>query len=287
MSYTAEYQITRIPYFSVSQQAHGQTIMSSEAISRKRLDGKVAIITGGASGIGEATARLFAAEGARAVVIADIQDERGKRVAASIGTDQCIYLHCDVADEGQVRSMVEHTVQTYGRLDIMFSNAGMINLTQTILDIDLEAMDRLFAVNVRGMVACVKYAGRAMVQGQIKGNIICTASVAATVGTEVRTDYTMSKHAVLGLVRSASIQLGRHGIRVNCVSPYAVATPLLCGTLGMDAEAVEKKFSSIPKLQGVVLKVEHIADAVLFLATGESAFVSGHNLVVDGAFLAR
>ncbi|XP_058075746.1 short-chain dehydrogenase reductase 3b-like [Magnolia sinica] len=216
-----------------------------------------------------------------------IHVERRKRVAASIGTDQCIYLHCDVADEGQGRSMVEHTVQTYGRLDIMFSNAGMINLTQTILDIDLEAMDRLFAVNVRGMVACVKYAGQAMVQGQIKGNIICTASVAATVGTEVRTDYTISKHAVLGLVRSASIQLGKHGIRVNCVSPYAVATPLLCGMLGMDAEAVEKKFSSIPKLQGVVLKVEHIADAVLFLATGESAFVSGHNLVVDGAFLAR
>lgn len=261
--------------------------MTEKTPCNKKLEGKVAIITGGASGIGEATAHHFADHGARAVVIADIQDDKGQNVAASIGLDRCTYIHCDVTDEHQVKSLVESTVQIYGHLDIMFSNAGVVSASeQDILDFDLSGYDHLFAINVRGMAASVKHAARAMVDGGIKGSIVCTASIVATTGTVKSIDYTMSKHAVLGLVRSASRQLGAYGIRVNCVSPAAVGTPLLCQSMKMKMEEVEAAFEPYMYLKAGPLRAEHVADAVLFLASGDSAFVTGHNLVVDGGFRA-
>ncbi|PIA62487.1 hypothetical protein AQUCO_00200478v1 [Aquilegia coerulea] len=255
----------------------------------KKLEGKVAIITGGASGIGEATARLFANEGARMVVIADIQDMLGQSVASSIGTHHCTYIHCDVSDENQVKSMVESTVKSYGHLDIMFSNAGTINRNQPLLDLDLSLMDRLFAINVRGMVACVKHAARAMVEGGKGGSIVCTASVAGKRGSDDgMQDYVISKNAVVGLVRTGSCELGKYGIRVNCVSPSALATPLLMEFFGMkDKESAEEAILGNSSLKGTVLKVNHVADAVLFLASNQSAFVTGHDLVVDGGLLCR
>ncbi|KAL6183150.1 hypothetical protein ACLB2K_044561 [Fragaria x ananassa] len=124
-----------------------------------KLQGKVAIVTGGASGIGEATARLFADNGASMVVIADIQDNLGCQLAESIGNHRCNNVHCNVADEGQVKSMVEATANKFGHLDIMFSNAGIMSSEkQTVLDFDITAFDRLFDVNVRGMASCVKHA---------------------------------------------------------------------------------------------------------------------------------
>ncbi|KAA8542384.1 hypothetical protein F0562_023480 [Nyssa sinensis] len=259
--------------------------MNDPTSSKKKLEGKVAIISGGASGIGEATARHFADHGARAVVIADIHDERGCQGAASIGS-RCRYIKCDVTDEQQVKSLVESTVQIYGQLDIMFSNAGIISTCeQNILDFDLIACDYLFAINVRGVAACVKHTARAMVKGGIRGSIVCTASVTATMGAGTKIDYTMSKHAVLGLVRSASKGLGEHGIRVNCVSPSAVATPLLCHEMDTTVEEVEKYFEPMTSLKGGVLKVRHVTDAVLFLASEDSAFVTGHNLIVDAYFV--
>ncbi|KAG9154724.1 hypothetical protein Leryth_014217 [Lithospermum erythrorhizon] len=142
--------------------------MAEISPSKKKLDGKVAIITGGASGIGEASARLFATNGIRAIAIGDIQDELGKSVVESIGSNICSYFHCDVADEEQVKSM-----------------------------------DRTFSINVRGMAACVKHEARAMVEGKIKGSIVCTASVTGSMGGQFSTDYFMSKHAVIGLMRCA------------------------------------------------------------------------------------
>ncbi|MBA0766908.1 hypothetical protein Gotri_015901, partial [Gossypium trilobum] len=205
-------------------------------MSNNKLEGKVAIITGGASGIGKATACLFAKHGAR-VVIADIQDELGQQVAASIGSQKCSYIHCDVTDEEQVKGIVEWTVQNHGQLDIMFSNAGIVrsnkgttsNSNQNILDLDLVPFDHLFAVNARGMAAC----------------------------------------------------LGVHGIRVNSVSPFAVATPLICNLTGMKAEEAEKFYEGRMILKGVVVKEKHVADAVLFLASEDSEVVSGHDMVVD------
>ncbi|KAL5707544.1 hypothetical protein ACHQM5_018434 [Ranunculus cassubicifolius] len=242
----------------------------------KKLEGKIAIITGGASGIGEATARLFADEGAHMVVIADIQDQLGQSVASSIGSHRCTYIHCDVTDENQVKALVESTVNDYEHLEIMFSNAGIVNQGQTILEMDLEAMDRLFAINVRGMAACVKHSARAMVESCGKGgesSIICTASIAAVIGSAVYEDYSMSKHAVLGLVKSASNELGKYGIRVNCVSPGPVVTPLVMDYLGTkDKEVVEKVYSSMANGKGMLCQVDHVADAVLFLASSQSAF---------------
>lgn len=252
---------------------------------KNKLEGKVAIVTGGASGIGEATARLFADHGAAMVVIADIQDELGRQVAESIGACRCTYSRCDVTDEEEVKSTVESTVRNYGQLDIMFCNAGIGSRSeQTVLDLDLSEFDRLMAINARGVAVCVKQAARAMVERRVRGSIVCTASVAATLGVKKWTDYCVSKHALLGLVRSASLQLGEHGIRVNCVSPSGVATPLSCAANGMEAAELEKLYEKFSSLKGVVLKTRHVADAVLFLACEESEFVTGHNLEVHGGF---
>ncbi|KAJ1421738.1 Short-chain dehydrogenase/reductase SDR [Sesbania bispinosa] len=257
--------------------------MATAANSINKLAGKVAIITGGASGIGEETARLFSNQGARMVVIADIQDDLGNQVVASIGAHS--YVHCDVADEEQVKHLVESTVNIHGQLNIMFSNAGVAGPSdQTVLNLDLSQFDRLFAVNARGMAACVKHAARAMVEGRVRGSIVCTASVAASHGRPKHTDYVMSKHAVVGLMRSASVQLGAHGIRVNCVSPNGLATPLSCGALGKEEHEVRQHYAQIARLKGVVLTTKHIAEAVLFLASDDSEFVTGHDLLVDGGY---
>nr|WBW02125.1 isopiperitenol dehydrogenase [Schizonepeta tenuifolia] len=251
-----------------------------------KFQGKVAIITGGASGIGEATARLFANLGARAVVIADIQPELGRSVAESIGRERCSYVQCDVSDEEQVRSMVEWTAATYGGVDIMFSNAGTVGgSAQTVMELELSQLNRVMRVNAGGSAACVKHAARKMVELGRRGAIVCTGSVMSAKGASNITDYVMSKHAVLGLVRAASIQLGAHGIRVNCVSPAAVVTPL-AGKVGLGtADDVESLFGQLTCLKGVALTAEHIAQAVAFLASDEAAFVTGLDLVVDGGLL--
>ncbi|KAL8479433.1 hypothetical protein ACS0TY_026356 [Phlomoides rotata] len=253
---------------------------------KKKLEGKVAIITGGASGIGEATAHHFAEHGARAVVIADIQDERGRAVAESIGTARCSYVHCDVTDEEQVKSLVDWTAKTYGCIDVLFSNAGVVSYSkQSILELDFSDFDHVMGVNARGMAVCVKQAARKMIELGTRGTIVCTASVAATAGGMSLTDNYMSKHAVLGLVRSASLQLGLHGIRVNCVSPSTVLTPLI-GRLGLTtASDVENVMAPLTSLKGVVLTAPHVEEAVVFLASDASAFVTGLNLKVDGGLI--
>lgn len=174
-------------------------------------------------------------------MIADIQDELGQDVAKSIGQESCMYMHCDVADENQVEALVGRTVQIYGQLDIMFSNAGTLSsCDQVVLDLDMSRLDRLFGVDVRGNAACV-------VDGGVRGAIVCNASVAAKIGGDKRTDYFMAKHAIAGLVKSASKQLGNHGIRVNAVSPSVVATPLMrmAYNYKKDDEEIEKMYQPL------------------------------------------
>ncbi|KAK9747572.1 hypothetical protein RND81_02G001200 [Saponaria officinalis] len=252
-------------------------------MSTSRLQGKVALITGAASGIGEAAARLFAEHGAL-VVVADIHDELGLQVVDSIGVDKASYYHCDVRDEQQVEGAVKHTLLTYGCLHILFSNAGVMGPLDSVLDMDLASFDNTFATNVRGVAATIKHAARAMVAHNIRGSIICTASVAACLGGVGPLPYTGTKHAVVGLVRAASNELGAHGIRVNCISPFGVGTPLPCKAYNMEAAQLEESITGIANLKGLVLKANHIAEAALFFASDESAFISGHNLVVDGGF---
>ncbi|XP_058200028.1 short-chain dehydrogenase reductase 3b-like [Rhododendron vialii] len=252
-------------------------------MSKPRLEGKVALITGAASGIGEEAARLFVENGA-SVVIADIQDESGSQVVASMGSDKVSYYHCDIRDEKQVEETVKHTIDKYGALDILFSNAGVMGPLTGILDLDIQGLDNTMATNVRGVAATVKHSARAMVDKKIRGSIICTTSVAACLGGAGPHAYTASKHAIVGLVRSACSELGAYGIRVNCLSPFGVATPLSCKAYNLEPSEVEANSCALANLKGIVLKARHIAEAALFLASDEAAYISGHNLVVDGGF---
>ncbi|KAI0503982.1 hypothetical protein KFK09_014929 [Dendrobium nobile] len=234
--------------------------------STLRLKGKVAIITGGASGIGEATTRLFASQGA-IVIITDIQDSLGISVANSISpTGQCTYLHCDVHDELQVAAAVDQTIQTHSRLDIMFSNAGILEPLTSILDLNMSDLDNLLSIHMRGMATAIKHAGRAMVAEGIRGSIICTARVAAAMAGFTPVAYTIAKHGVLGLVKAVAGELGEKGVRVNCVSPFGVATSLSCGIEMMTSELVEKLTCEAAVLKEAVLRAADIAAAALFLA---------------------
>ncbi|CAM8947843.1 unnamed protein product [Rhodiola kirilowii] len=252
-------------------------------MSQQNLEGKVAIITGAASGIGEATARLFAKNGAF-VIIADIQDDLGEQVAASIGHEKVTYKHCDVTNEDQVQQTVEFAIKKYGKLDIMHSNAAINGPQGSILDLDISKFDNMMAVNCRGSALAVKHAAKAMVANKTRGSIICTGSVAATLGGCGPHSYTASKHALLGLVRSASSELGKYGIRVNCVSPFGVATPMATSNPmhKVDPSRFEDIICAMSNMKGIVLKVDHVAEAVMFLASDSSSYVSGHNLAVDG-----
>ncbi|KAH0726192.1 hypothetical protein KY285_001901 [Solanum tuberosum] len=169
--------------------------------NKLRLEGQVAIITGAASGIGEASARLFAEHGAR-IVVAAIQDELGLKVVESIGADKASYRHCDVTDEKQVEDTVAYAVEKYGTLDIMFSNVGTLNFC-SVLDMDVMAFDETMAINVRGSALAVKHAARFMVDNKIRGSIICNASLEGIVAGAASLAYIASKHAVVGIVKAA------------------------------------------------------------------------------------
>ncbi|XP_004494457.1 short-chain dehydrogenase reductase 3b-like isoform X2 [Cicer arietinum] len=250
---------------------------------KQRLEGKVALITGAASGIGEETVKLFVENGA-IVVAVDVQDELGSQVASSIGLDKVTYHHCDVRDEKQVEETVNLALKKHGRIDILFSNAGIIGSLSSILELDLNDFEKTMATNVVGAAATIKHAARAMVAKNIRGSIICTTSVSAIIGGTGPNGYTTSKHALLGLVKSACSELGGYGIRVNSISPFGVATPLSCTAFNLEPHEVEDTSSSYANLKGIVLKAKHIAEAALFLASDQSVYISGHNLVVDGGF---
>ncbi|PON43717.1 Short-chain dehydrogenase/reductase [Parasponia andersonii] len=249
----------------------------------RRLEGKVALITGGASGIGECTAKVFAHHGAK-VVIADIQDELGHSVSQTIGQNNCIYVHCDVTDENQVKNAVDRAVEAFGKLDIMLNNAGVIDDDKPrIIDNEKADFERVMSVNVTGVFLGIKHAARVMIPRR-SGSIIATASVSSFIAGANSHAYTCSKHAVVGLTRNAAVELGQFGIRVNCLSPYGVATPMAMASCGLDEVGLENLLNSAANLKGVTLKAEDVANAALFLASEEGRYVSGHNLLIDGGF---
>ncbi|PIM98918.1 Reductase [Handroanthus impetiginosus] len=255
-----------------------------EAPTSRRLEGKVAIITGGASGFGESTVRLFARHGAK-VIIADVQDDRGQSLGRDLNLpEQISYVHCDVTSDADVRNVVDFAVSKYGNLDIMFNNAGIPgNLDFTIVDADNENFKRVFEVNVYGAFLGAKYAARVMIPAR-KGVILFTSSVASVVSGESPYSYAASKHAVVGMMKNLCVELGQYGIRVNSISPCAVATPLLTGSMGVDKAVVEDIICASATLKGVVPTAEDVAEAALYLGSDESKFVSGLNLVVDGGY---
>ncbi|KAF5763927.1 putative secoisolariciresinol dehydrogenase [Helianthus annuus] len=253
------------------------------AATSKRLEGKVALITGAASGIGECSAKLFAKHGAK-IVIADIQDQLGKAVCEAIGFSNSIYVHCDVANEEDVKNTVDIAVATFGKLDIMFNNAGIVDSYKArIIDNEKTDFERVLSVNVTGVFLGMKHAARVMVPARA-GSIISTASNASNIGGVATHAYTCAKHAVTGLTKNLAVELGQFGIRVNCLSPYAVATPIATNFLEMDSEAVENKANLLANLKGVTLKADDIAKAALFLVSDEAKYISGQNLFIDGGF---
>jgi len=250
-----------------------------------KLDGKVAMITGGASGIGEATVRLFLAEGCR-VVIADIQDDRGKRLAAALG-ERATYLHTDVSEERDVRAALGHAVDRFGRLDCLFNNAGLGGVSGPIEQIPVEGYDRTMNVLLRGVFLGMKHAAPIM-KRQGSGSIISTASVAglqAGYGPHV---YSAAKAAVIHLTRSVAMELGESGVRVNCICPGGIATPIFgeaLGASGEAAQAVAEKMKGFLANRQPIQRAglpEDIAHAALWLASDDAGFVTGHALTVDG-----
>ncbi|XP_062006729.1 short chain aldehyde dehydrogenase 1-like [Rosa rugosa] len=262
--------------------------MSSSSLAPpdpKRLEGKVAIITGGASGIGESTARLFVYHGAK-VIIADVQDELALSLCKELDPDQesISYVHCDVTIDSDVKNVVDVAISKYGKLDIMYNNAGIPgNVDPTILGADHQNFKQVFDVNVYGAFLGAKHAARVMIPAK-NGSILFTSSVTSASCGESSHAYTMSKHAVVGLMKSLCVELGQYGIRVNCISPCAMATPLLTNAMGMEKNVMEELICTSAVLKGVVPRSEDVAEAAVFLASEESKFVSGLNLLVDGGY---
>jgi len=247
-----------------------------------RLDGKVALITGGGSGMGKVASALFAAEGAR-VVLTDINDDAGNETAAGLGAD-AHYVHADVSREADAREMVATAVERFGRLDILYNNAGVMLPDDGSVDaMDERIWDLTLAVNVKGVAFGCKYGIPAMLATG-GGSIINVASFVAWLGAATsQTAYTASKGAVLAMTREIAVEYARKGIRCNALCPGPIETPLLLQLLS-DEEKRQRRFVHIP--MGRLGHAEELAKAALFLASEDSSYMTGSSLIVDGGITA-
>lgn len=254
-----------------------------------RLEGKTAIITGGTSGIGRGTVELFLTEGAK-VVAADIQDHRGEEMARELGPNFS-YCRTDVASEPDVKALVEHTVERFGRLDVIFNNAGYGGVGGELHEIDMDGFDETVGVLLKAVFLGYKYAVPIM-KTQESGSVISTASVAglqASLGPHV---YSACKAAVIQVARTAALELGPYNIRSNAICPGGIATQIFGNGLGLGRQVADQ-FAEFMKPHLAALQPipragvpNDIAEAALFLASDASAFLSGQAIVVDGGLTA-
>jgi NAD(P)-dependent dehydrogenase (short-subunit alcohol dehydrogenase family) len=246
-----------------------------------RIEGKVAVVTGGCSGIGLATVQRFVEEGAR-VVVGDIDDERGHALVGQLGgEDLATYVHVDVTSKDEVDALFATAQDRYGSVDIAFNNAGISPPDDdSILDTELDAWRRVQEVNLTSVYLCSKAALTHMV-AQGSGSIINTASFVAVMGAATsQISYSASKGGVLSMTRELGVQFARQGIRVNALCPGPVNTPLLQELFAKDAERAARRLVHVP--MGRFGEPHEMANAVLFLASDESSFMTGAMLVVDG-----
>jgi NAD(P)-dependent dehydrogenase (short-subunit alcohol dehydrogenase family) len=247
-----------------------------------RLKGKVAIVTGVASGIGKGTAMLFGEEGAR-VVGADINSEDGNRTIQSIcgKGGEAIFVQTDVAKADQVKNLVSEAVKNYSGIDVLFSNVG-VNIGNPIVDVSEEEWDHVMAVNLKSMFLCCKYVIPEM-QKRGQGSIVLTSSANGLMAEPVLTSYCATKAAIIGMTRSIATDYGKYNIRVNCICPTYTRTPLLEKWIdsGVDPTLSWDKVNKLHVLNRIA-EVEEVAKAVLFLASEESSIVTGTALVADG-----
>jgi len=257
------------------------------------LNGEVAVITGATSGIGARTAELFVAAGAR-VVIAGRRQDKGEALAAALG-DAADFIRTDVCVEADVKAMIEHAVRQFGRIDCLFNNAGTLPSSAGIAAINMADFDAAIAVHVRSVLAGMKHAAPIMIR-QGSGSIINMSSIVGIRAGIGSITYSTAKAAVLHLTRCAAVELGEHGIRVNSVSPGRIITGIFGKGSGLDDDAADLQADAVCAVLKEILPqeqplprmgiTEDVAHAVLFLASDDSSFVNGHDLVVDGGAMA-
>jgi NAD(P)-dependent dehydrogenase (short-subunit alcohol dehydrogenase family) len=247
--------------------------------------GQVALVTGASSGIGLATAKAFAEAGA-AVVLADINEDALRTATDELTSagHQAIGVRCDVADEAQAAAMVEHTVATYGRLDMAFNNAGIVGFTGDLADESAESFDRVTAINLRGIWTCMKHELRQM-RTQGSGAIVNCSSLGGLVGLAGRASYHATKHGVIGLTKSAAMDYAPRGIRINAVCPGVIDTPMNSAMAENQPDALKEIMRDQPI--GRLGRPDEIAAAAIWLCSPAASFVLGVALPVDGGFTAH
>jgi NAD(P)-dependent dehydrogenase (short-subunit alcohol dehydrogenase family) len=251
-------------------------------MSLKRLEGKTAIITGAASGIGKGVAELFVGEGAN-VVVADLNEEAGHEVVAELG-DKTRFLKVDVTSDEQVKGMIDFAVSEFGQLDCLHNNAGAFGARGSALEIDADGFDFTFSLLVKSVFLGMKYAGLQMQKQGNGGSIVNTASISATTPGYGPHLYQSAKAAVLQLSKTVALEFAEFNVRVNCVSPGGVYTPLIGNAMGMDQETTEK----LGQNMGAMIPMNRtgtpldIARGVLFFCSQDAEFITAQNLIVDG-----
>lgn len=248
-----------------------------------RLEGKVAVITGAASGIGAATAKTYVDHGAR-IVLGDIQDEAGEALAAALGgSSQAIFRHCNVTDEGEVKALVDAAVSEFGQIDVMFNCAGIVGAMGPMSTTPAEEWKLTIDIMINGVFYGMKHASAHMKEAR-SGSIISMSSTAGIMGGLGPHAYAAAKHAVVGMTKNLAAEAGGFGVRVNCIAPAGMATPMVAEIITGNHHNIDDAIAALAEdspLKGRAGLAQDVANAALWLASDESGYTSGLTLTVD------